>query len=303
MKKMVKEILVALIAAIVVICLSGCARVNYEVNVNKDGSADVSYVMGYDKEFLNSMGVSEDDLGEDAFEDMKKDATDDGYQIEEYNDDQIAGFKASKHFDKMSDFKLDGVANAEVSTEEANNEISFNKMLLDTKISQNAKLDLTEINSSDEDSEVSSITNMLLGQMKFTYKVTLPFKASDNNATTVSEDGKTLEWTLTPGEVNEVRFEATENLNTIVLACVVAAVAIVVVIIVVIGMSSKKKISKKEVKVAPKKPVTTSSKKQEVKKEETTTKKDTKKEDVKPAESKKTKTTEKKKEEPKKDKE
>ena len=89
MKKVMKGILIIAIVCMVLISLSGCARVNYEVNVNKDGSADVSYVMGYDKEFLNSMGVSESDVGEEGFADMEKEATEDGYQVEKYNDDII----------------------------------------------------------------------------------------------------------------------------------------------------------------------------------------------------------------------
>ena len=267
MKRMVKEILVVLVAAVILITLSGCARVNYEVNLNKDGSADVSYVMGYDKEFLNSMGVSQEDLGDGAFDDMKNEATEDGYQIEEYNDEYISGFRASKHFDNISDFKMDEVGDKEISSEDQTNEITFEKAFLNTKVSQNSKIDLKSLNNEDEDSETSSIMNMLLGQMKFSYKITLPFKVGNNNATAVSEDGKTLEWTLTPGDINEVYFEASQNLNIALLVCIVAAVVIVIIVIIVVTKKGKKTSSKREIKITPE-TIPTTAKQEEEKIEE-----------------------------------
>lgn len=265
MKKVMKGILVIAIACIVLISLSGCARVNYEVNVNKDGSADVSYVIGYDKEFLSSMGVSESDLGEEGFADMEKEATEDGYEVEKYNDDTIVGFKAKKHFDHIADFTMDDVGDEEISTDGTDNKISFDKKLLDTRISQNAKIDLTTL-SEEEDSETANITNMLLGQMKVSYKITLPFKVGDNNATTVSEDGKTLEWTLKAGEVNEVHFEAQENLNAILFGGIGAIVVIIIVAVIVLANKSKKKIKKAEGKVTT--TVAATQKKNDVKKVE-----------------------------------
>ena len=291
MKKMFKELLVVLVAVVMAICLSGCARVNYEVSVNKDGSADVSYIMGYDKQFLNRMGTTEEDFGVDEFDETKNKAKEDGYIIEDYNDDNIAGFKASKHFDNISDFTMNKVGDRQIAQQDQNNEISFEKKLLDTKISQNSKIDLTSIFNENEDSEMSIIRNMLLGQMKFSYKVTLPFKVGDNNATTVSEDGKTLEWTLTPGEVNEVYFEASENLNTILIGGIICLAVIIIFIIVVMG--TKNKNSKKEVSIAPKKEAVTPKKEENVKKEEN---KEVKKEEEKvqkPAPKKTTKTVKK----------
>lgn len=282
MKKVMKGILVIAIACMVLISLSGCARVNYEVNVNKDGSADVSYVIGYDKEFLSSMGVSESDLGEEGFADMEKEATEDGYEVEKYNDDTTVGFKASKHFDHITDFTMDDVGEEQISTEGIDNKISFDKKLLDTKISQNAKIDLTTL-SEEEDSETANITNMLLGQMKVSYKITLPFKVGDNNATTVSEDGKTLEWTLKAGEVNEVRFEAQENLNAIVFGGIGAIILIIVVAVIVVATKSKNKTKKTAEKVTT--TAATTQKKNGVKKvekkEEKTEKKETPKKDKK----------------------
>ncbi len=293
MKKMVKELLIILVVVVMVICLSGCARVNYEVSVNKNGSADVSYVMGYDKEFLNSMGVTEEDLGADAFDDMKNKAIEDGYAIEDYNDDNIAGFKASKHFDNISDFKMNNVGDTKIAQKDQNNEILFEKILLNTKVSQNSKIDLTSIKNESGDNETSNIMNMVLRQMKFSYKVTLPFKVGNNNATTVSEDGKVLEWILTPGEVNEVNFEASENLNTILIGGIICLVVIIVLIIVVMGTKNKNKNNKKEVSIAPKKGAVTPKKEENVKKEEN---KEVKKEEEKvqkPAPKKITKTVKK----------
>lgn len=50
---------------IALVTLTGCMNVNYEVKLNEDGSAEISYLLGYDKSFLSSMGVSTEDLKND----------------------------------------------------------------------------------------------------------------------------------------------------------------------------------------------------------------------------------------------
>ena len=242
MKKIVKEILMLVVSSIILLSLSGCARVNCDVNINKDGSANVCYIMGYDKEFLNSMGISEEELGEQGLEDMENGAKEDGYIVEKYNDDQTVGFKATKHFAKISDFNVDDLADKEISKDE-NNRISFEKKLLDTKIYQNAKVDLTTLNDEAEGNEVNNIANILLKQMKITYKVEIPFTVGNNNASSVSDSGKTLEWTLKPGEVNEIYFQSEHNLNMLVLICVIAIVIIVLITIILLA-NKKGKLNK-----------------------------------------------------------
>ena len=62
MKKAVQIISIIAILAVTLITLTGCMNINYEVKLNNDGSAEISYLMGYDKQFLKDMGISTDTL-------------------------------------------------------------------------------------------------------------------------------------------------------------------------------------------------------------------------------------------------
>lgn len=239
MKKTLKNIAIIAILGIILLTLTGCANVNYDIKLNKDGSGDVSYVMGYDKSFLASMGVETTSVkNDDSLNDMKKEAEENGYTIEDYEDETTFGFKASKHINNIQEeFDLDNIS----EDSEESNKIMYEKTVLKTKYSQDAKVDLTNMF---EDN--NAMLKAIVSQMKISYRITLPYKAGSNNANTVSEDRKTLEWTLKAGEVNEIKFEATKDYGMYALA----GLALVLVIVAVVAVMLSKKV-KKTVEVKP----------------------------------------------------
>lgn len=233
MKKAVKSFVFVMMLAVVMLLLTGCANINYEIKLEKDGSGEISYVMGYDKNFLNSMQVSLEDLkGSNSFDDMKEEASKEGYTIEEYEDNTTYGFKAYKHVENIqNEFKV-----MEDSTEE--DAIRFEKSFFKTSFSQKASLDLADL--SGEGQAQDALTSAVMGQMKISYKLVLPFAAGENNASSVSEDGKTLEWTLKAGQVNEINFVA-EQTNLVNIAIIAGAIILVLVLILVIASRGKNK--------------------------------------------------------------
>lgn len=242
MKKTLKTMLFVAMMVIVLVCLTGCANINYEIKLNKDGSGDVSYVIGYDKAFLTSMGVKQSDLANnDKLEEMKKKAQQDGYTVETYEDDATFGFKANKAVKNIQEEF--SVKNTIGTGSEENEEINFEKSLLKTKYSQNAKMDLSIPQSGT--SQENAMVYAIMGQMKISYKITLPFKVGENNATTVSEDGKTLEWKMQYGKVNEIKFQAEEDYTMIALAGL-AVLLLIVVVIIIIALRKKGNITKVE---------------------------------------------------------
>lgn len=238
MKKNLKSIILVAFFTLLLFVLTGCANVNYEIKLEKDGSGDVSYIMGYDKSFLSSMQVSIEDLkDDDSFDEMKQEATKTGYTVEAYEDDNTYGFKAFKHVDNIqNEFSI------EPGSEEDDG-IKYEKTLLKTKYSQEATVDLADVTESAED----ALTKAVLGQMKITYKIVLPFKVGDNNATLVSEDGKTLEWTLKAGQTNEIKFVAQED-RTVYAVAGTGVIVLIVILSTIAVMASKKKAKKQEVK-------------------------------------------------------
>lgn len=238
MKRNLKSITLVAFFILLLFVLTGCANVNYEIKLEKDGSGDVSYIMGYDKSFLSSMQVSIEDLqNDDSFDEMKQEATKTGYTVEAYEDDNTYGFKAFKHVNNIqNEFSIEPGSDKDDG-------IKYEKTLLKTKYSQDAAVDLADVTGSAED----AITKAVLGQMKITYKVVLPFKAGDNNATLVSEDGKTLEWTLKVGQTNEIKFVAEED-RTVYLVAGIAVIVLIIVLSTIVVMANKKKGKKQEVK-------------------------------------------------------
>lgn len=250
MKKTLKNVAIIAILGIILFTLTGCANVDYDIKLNKDGSGDIAYVIGYDKSFLASIGVETSSLENDnSFSEMEEQAKQNGYTIEKYEDDNTYGFKATKHANNIQEeFDLNdeaGSNNAETS------KIMYEKTLLKTRYYQDSKVDLTDILS---DNEEAAMLKAVMSQMKVSYRITLPFRVGSNNATIVSEDGKTIEWTLKVGEVNEIKFEASQDYGMYALL----GLAVVLVIVAVVSVFLFKKAKKTE-KVKP----------VEVKKEET----------------------------------
>lgn len=245
MKKTLKNIAIIAILGIILLTLTGCANVNYDIKLNKDGSGDISYVVGYDKSFLASIGVETSSLENDkSFDEMEEQAKQNGYAIEKYEDDNTYGFKATKHANNIQE---DFDVNDEVDTDsEDAGRIMYEKTLLKTKFSQSSKVDLTNMS---EDSEDAAMLKAVMSQMKISYKITLPFRVGSNNATTVSEDGKTIEWTLKVGEVNEIKFEASQDYGMYALLGLAIVLVIVASVSVILSKKAKKTVEAKPVEV------------------------------------------------------
>ena len=240
---MKKTITVIAMLIIMLVTLTGCMTVDYEVTINKNGSADISYVMGYSKSFFKSMGATEADIeesfNENGFTDLEEEAVKEGYSIEKISNDEIFGFKATKHIDKLEAYSMSGTFGEYV--EEADT-FSVTKGFFKNKYSLTTKIDLTEMSAMTEDSadDSAAYANMFINQMKMNYKVNLPEKVTSSNATAVLEDGKTLNWELKPGKVNEIQFEYSQ-VNTMVFVIIGAiAVLIVAIIVTIIVLKGKK---------------------------------------------------------------
>lgn len=233
---MKKVLSLTAIMIILLIALTGCVDVNYEVTLNRDGTADVAYVYGFDKATLQQMGTT----AEEMTRDMKQNAELSEYTVEVYSDDDMEGFKAKKHIENLSEISLEEVFGTENVKDSEENQFKIEKKGLKTLYSQNAKIDL----SSMDETTASMVT------MKYTVK--LPTAVGANNADEVSKDKKTLTWNLTAGEVNEISFKATElNMVIKIIAIVVLVLLIIGIIIVVIKSVKKHKKEKDNKKDEP----------------------------------------------------
>lgn len=221
MKKVLSLIAVM---AILLVALTGCVSVNYEVTLNKDGTADVAYIYGFEKEMLEQLGAS----AEDMTSDMKANAETSNYQIEAYSDDKVEGFKAKKHIENLSELSLEDAFGSENVKDSEENQIKIEKKGLKTVYSQNASIDLSGMDESTESMVIIK------------YIIKLPVKVGENNASEVSEDGKTLTWNLKAGETNEISFEAESNYLTTIIMISIAILLVIIILIVVFLNKGKK---------------------------------------------------------------
>ena len=207
---MKKTIGIIAMLLVTLVMLTGCVNINYEVDVNKNGSGEISYIYAFSKESLKSLQVS----AEDMVSSMKEQAEKSEYKTEVYEDDEYSVFKASKHVNNLeTEFSFQEAFGEDYVKENENNKengIKITNNLFKTKVSQNAEIDLTSMK------DITSVVTMK-------YTVKLPVKIKSNNATEVN--GKTLTWNLVGGEVNKIEFTAS-SINVL---------PVLVIIIVVIG--------------------------------------------------------------------
>ncbi len=97
----------------------------------------------------------------------------------------------------------------------------------------------TEDTETEEDDSLSDFDFNSMTSMDLSFNVNLPYAAISNNATTVSEDGKTLTWSLTTDEASSMEFEfELYNMTNIYLIVIIAIIIIAVVVVLI--MKNKK---------------------------------------------------------------
>lgn len=254
MKKTLK-LLVILASALIL--LTGCAKMDYTVDIKEDGKAEVSYIVAIENEYLESSSntttstdtdsTSLTSLGDtdyssiylESLESEAKRAESKGYTTEKFKDDKYTGYTITKSFDKVEDISLQDAFGDNIIKNSDDGKIKFEKNGSNVKISQEATFDLSQYTQGYE----------------IIYSVNLPVKVKENNATKV--DGNKLTWELTGKSTADVNFKAeggTSILNsgsalTIVLLVVGIVVVLAVVLVVVLCIVNSKK--KKKSNVAP----------------------------------------------------
>jgi len=203
-----------LLVSFLLLGLTGCFSMKTDLNINQDKSVNFKYNMSIDMSGMEELEPSDDELGNgydtsiddnidsDFGQDIPQISSEifesKGYKVETVEENKISNVTITKKF-----------ANIDTITSKTEGKFDFSNWL-DTaedsnmfyvkgkQYSANWEYDL----SGDEDVDYS----MLASMFDITYTVTLPQASISNNATTVSDDGKTLTWTLKYGEVNNVQY-------------------------------------------------------------------------------------------------
>lgn len=226
-----KKALVLCLVPLVLFVFSGCLRVDATVKINANGTVD-SQTMVAMSDSLAAMGVDSFSLSQDDIDGWEKK----GYSYQHYVDANsgYTGFTLSR-----SGADIKELTNTSTS---AGMESLFlsNYFEIDGKHISIDFVPLTEEFFSDPNYQLSMIKSFG-GYMKYTLE--LPAKPSKHNATSVSEDGKTLTWDLTtfgPNEKISAEFDLPSRYVFIWITCG-AAMLIIAATIAYIVLNRKRK--------------------------------------------------------------
>ena len=194
---------------VVLLLTSGCAvKEEFNITINDDETVVITGIAAFDDEFIDNVMLDEIDLATgytdeqrwEAIDTMYNESEDNpedyGYVKEHYSDDTYKGLRFSKTFSNVSSLVSEDANQnlQEVLTTEDLKIFTYSGGVYSLKIYIDSESDY----SSEENSEYSDYIDAL-------FVVRLPNKPENHNATSVSEDGRTLTWDLT--KTNEITLD------------------------------------------------------------------------------------------------
>lgn len=237
---------------------TGCVKYNAKMDIKRDKS--INY------EIIYAIQASLSDSGQVMDEEGVKELKDNGYTVENYNEDGYTGFKISKKIKNIDDVSDTNEVIFSLSDDASKKDIkiftvkkglfkntykakfSFDMDNSNLSIGNNEDEDKDEDdinlsnNDDEEDEDITSTDDNNMDMSQFTssmdlkYTVNLPYKAKSNNATTVNKGGKQLVWDLSKANTVEYEFELYNFPFYIVLG-----VGIVIIIATIVIVIKKKK--------------------------------------------------------------
>lgn len=210
-----KKTKVILLSLFIVTLLSGCLDASMHVKVNWDGSGE------YEVKVLAGEMILE------QLEDMKQELQQKNYEVKTIEENNKTGWVAIKkvdnvlkdppmeEFQKTTNSAIQWIESQMASASGNTNvqhqalkgltdDYKIENSLFFTTVTINTEADLTDLMDQEEDKLDQQLSKWIMDQMNLKFMLTLPIKADKHNATTVSEDGKTLTWKLKPGEKNPI---------------------------------------------------------------------------------------------------
>ena len=222
MKRLLKIFSVTLIFLMCSLGLSGCVRFHTTFNVKSNGKIDAT--MLFAAMDMSEYGYDGDSISRNATEELR----DDGWDVEKYSEDGFDGYILTKKDITPEELQE--------NMETTRSELGDSGQITLTKKGRNYVLDwqVFDAEESDEMASYKSYFKMTGGYMKLT--VTLPNKPVESNATSVSNDGKTLEWDLLdlgPDQSVHVEFSPS-SMGWLLPVCIVGGLLLAAVLVVVL---------------------------------------------------------------------
>nr|WP_243237046.1 DUF3153 domain-containing protein [Heliobacterium chlorum] len=208
----------------IVLCASvlvGCAQTDIQVKVNPDGSGDLKYAVLVDQSLITQNES-------DPLSDLKQGAESSGFTVTSLEQEGFIGFEASKKVKNIAKETSNDVFLGKIGEG-----FTLQKSFLKTTYKLNTDIDLSDLNFVANE-KLNPFVQAAMKQVKLKLTVDLPVAAMSSNATSASNNGKSLTWDLKAGETNHISINAeqyspmTISLLGIILLLIIAGAGMVV---------------------------------------------------------------------------
>ncbi|MGM0502850.1 MAG: LppM family (lipo)protein [Bacillota bacterium] len=209
-----KKVIVFSLVLALALTLTGCIKFRTDLTVNQDGSGKVNYSVGFNSLVYQMM---KEEQQQDPLAEMRAAFEEQEYQVERFNNNNLVGINASKEVENVAE--IESVqeilqANQQGSNQELSDSgLSLAGLEVENGVfyntyTYNDTVNMKELAAeSTGDQMADNMRDTMLEQIDFGFKINLPVKAEEHNATSVAEDGKQLTWDFKPGEENEVHLK------------------------------------------------------------------------------------------------
>lgn len=187
-----KGIRIVLLLLLLMTALTGCMEMKVHVTVNLDGSADLEYKLGFESSFLSLMEFQ----GQNPLAESEAELEAEGFRVESYRDGNIRGIVARRRVEKLTPEDMASFGETQLSGEG----LKVDKGFLRTTYRFETQLDIPDLDN--------ELAQGFLENITLEFGVTLPIKPSHHNASRTDNNGKSLYWDLSTGEVESLYVEA-----------------------------------------------------------------------------------------------
>ena len=228
----------------VIICtlsflLSGCVKLNMQMDIKKDKSMTLSIIYALDSSLIGNEKIISDQ--------EKSNMEQNGFTFKDYNKDNMKGYvisKKIKNIDKVSSENETVFDILDIFSKNSNENYIFNVkkgLIKDTyyatlKFSNN---NLESFNENMTSTESDININNLPSNVDLNFSVKIPYKAISNNATKVSNNDRDLTWKITSNGAEPITFAF--ELYNIKFICFVGGLALILLIVIFTASSKRKK--------------------------------------------------------------
>ena len=234
-----KKGLKLLALAFVMLLFSGCVKYKVDMTINNDKSMDLKMTTAMLDSVKSYFGEQTSDS-----EETKEQAKKNGFEVEDYKNEEegYSGYTVKKHYNNIDDLSSTEDITANISVDGKDEKLfKVTKGFLGNTYKATFKSEEGSSMSSQMDSykDNDSYKEYMKG-MELKFVINLPSKAKSNNATNVSNDGKTLEWDLTQASSIEFEFEMANTTNWIIVIGGICAVVAIVICVAAMVLKKKK---------------------------------------------------------------